>query len=223
MDTPHPPAKRIEPLTEPEEKTGRKYFERNTKNARTGRILWFRVRVQGMSTHDAWVSIFPNGSKNRRSIQQQASRFLRWYEENYPGTFHEIAAAFDLTPQRMGEQLDEMFHAKVWRWDPKQEKHVETDEPNWKVRTAAFDRLLKLIEKDEKWRRQFIEQDESRPVNLATIPEFKTMEEFEAWKANRDILKEIEEKRKQAMEAHERVVEAEGRKLPPPPVNGAHH
>ena len=93
----------------------------------------------------------------------------------------------------------------MWRWDPVQEKHVETDQPDHKVRLAAFDRLLKLMEKDDTWKRKFVEHDEARPTQLNLPPEAKTFEEFEEWRKKRDTLGEIERKRKEATAARDRA------------------
>lgn len=222
MDTPSAPPPSPQKLPVPIEKQGRKYYERNKLNAHIGRLLWFRVRVQGMSTHDAWMDLHPDTKAARRSVQVMASRFLKWYDENYPATFHEIAQAYNLNPDRMGEILDECFNAKIWRWDPKQEQYVETNEPNLKMRLAAWDRLLKLMEKDEKWRKQFLEQEQDRPMQFNIPPEHATVEQWEEWAKSQDLIGSIERRRKEATEARNRRLQEEGRPLPPPPVNGAH-
>ena len=96
-------------LPVPVEKQGAKYYDRNEKNAHVGRLLWFRVRVQGMPTVEAWRQLHPETTAADRSIQNMGSRFLKWYEETYPATFHEIAVAYNLTPDRMGELIDAAF------------------------------------------------------------------------------------------------------------------
>ena len=53
-------------------------------------------------------------------------------------------------------------------------------------------------------------------------PEFKTFEEFEVWRKSRDLIGDIERRRKEATAARERTAAAEGRVLPSPPMNGTH-
>ena len=172
-----------------------------------------------MSSSEAWDEVFPGSAAAKRTKQTMASRFLKWYEATYPATFHEIAAAYDLTPDRMGELIDTAFSAHKWRWDPVQEKHVETAEPDWKVRFAAYDRLIRLMEKDDKWRREFLEKDQEKPTQLNLPREAATFEEFEEWRRKQDIIGEIERKRKEATEARDRAMREQGLE-PPPPLSG---
>ena len=146
-----------------------------------GRLLWFRVKVQGMSSKDAWDEVFPGGNASDRSKQKMASRFLKWYGATYPATFNEVAAEFDLTPERVG---------------------------------------VKLMEKDAKWRRQFVEQEENKRAQLNTPPEQATVEQWEAWAQNQDLLGDIERARKEATKARDARLAAEGRTPPTtPPFN----
>ena len=222
MEAGQVPTPRDQPVA-PEQITQVNLYVPNETNRLLGYRLWFRVRIEHVPPADAWGAVFPDSKSRGDNAKRQANRFLKWYEEHFPPPFDHAANVLGLSPYKILENIKLMMDTTLWEWDQKKGKKVDTGRPDHKIRVLGHRELIKLVEKSEKWRRQFLEQDQSRPVNLVTVPEFKTMEEFEAWKANRDILKEIEEKRKAAMEAHQRVVEAEGRKLPAPPVNGSHH
>ena len=75
-------------------------------------------------------------------------------------------------------------------------------EPDWRVRFAAYDRLLKLMEKDDAWRREFIEKDKAKPTEMTKVPQFETVQEFEEWAKTHDPLANIEANRKAATEVH---------------------
>ena len=83
----------------------------------------------------------------------------------------------------------------------------------------AHDRLIKLVEKDEKWRRDFTEQRTNKPTEMPEVPQFETVPEFEEWAKKNDPLAGIEADRKAATEARNRRLAEQGR-LPMPPRNG---
>ena len=195
-------------------------YAANETNRLLGYRLWFRVRVEHVTPAQGWGEVFPNSKSSGKSAQVQASRFLKWYEETYPPTFAQVANALGLSPYKIMGNIKLMMDATLWEWDDGLKKKVDTGRPDHKVRLLAHRELIKLVEKSEKWRREFLEQDAGRPAQLNTPPEFNTVEEFEAWMQKRNVIEEIERKRNQAIEAHRRMLEKEGRKLPPPPVNG---
>ena len=43
-------------------------YAKNELNRQRGRSLWFRVKVEGMSTLTAWRQVFPNSIANDRSV-----------------------------------------------------------------------------------------------------------------------------------------------------------
>ena len=211
-----PPAVQDKPLVTTADKT----YQKNEINRQRGRSLWFRVEVEGMSPVTAWREVFPNSIANGESCKRQYYRFMAWYKKTYPPVFDEVADALGLTAEYLMKGLKDMMEATVREWDPEANRKVDTGWPDWKVRATGFREYLKLVKESERWRRQFLEQDQNRPTNLITTPEFKTVEEFEAWMKKRNIIAEIEKKRMEAIAAQKRTLEAEGRKVPTPPING---
>ena len=60
---------RFDSLPEPVENKAVRTFPRNKITQHAGRLLWFRVRVQGMLTSDAWLQLFPGTTAKPRIIQ----------------------------------------------------------------------------------------------------------------------------------------------------------
>ena len=64
------------------------------------------------------------------------SRFMKWYDREYPETLEESGAEHDLGPHTLMELLDDMLNAVVWRWDAEKGEHVPTKQPDYKARAA---------------------------------------------------------------------------------------
>ena len=187
-----------------------------------GYRLWFRVRVERVELAEAWRGVFPDSKSRGHSAEVQASRFLKWYEETYPPTFDQVANALGLSPYFIMKNLRLMMRATIWEWDAEANRKVDTRRPDLKMRVLGHRELVKLVEKSEKWRKEFLEQEANRPPQFDLPPEHATVEQWEEWAKRQDVLGDIERGRKEATEARNRRLQEEGRQLPPPRVNGAH-
>lgn len=219
-------AKRVVGIVDdaPAEKTPVSHYEQNESNRILGYRIWFYVRVEGRTQLAAWREVFPGSTAADNSARAQCGRFLRWYEDTYPPTFHMAANAFRLHPYRLMSEFNAMLGANRWVWDNKVGGLVETNAPDYRTRLGAMKELFKLVGKSELWRKQFLEQDQSRPTDLVTTPRFETVEEFEEWAQKNDVLKKIAAKRAAATEERDRRLAEEGRLPMPkrPPMNGSH-
>ncbi len=211
-------APRDKPVTTVADKT----FAKNELNRQRGRGLWFRVNVEGMSVTTAWRIVFPESNCTDRSASDQYYRFMAWYKKVYPPVFDEVVDALGLTAEYIIQGLKDMMEATVWEWDGKADCKVDTGRPDYKVRVTGHRELMKIVKESERWRKQFLEQEANRPTQLNTPPEHATVEEWEAWRDKQDTIAKMERDRKEATEARNRRLEAEGRQIPPPRVNGAH-
>ena len=221
MEAIHAPVPRDQPQEQPKLKKVSPYVASET-NRILGYRLWFRVKHEHVSPADAWGEVFPNSKSRGDNAKNQANRFLKWYEETYPPTFDQVANALGLTPYMIMKNIRLMMRATLWKWSEADKKEVNTGRPDLKMRAMGHDRLMKLVEKSERWRKQFLEQEANRPTQLNTPPEHATVEEWEAWRDKQDTIAKIERDRKAATEARNRRLQEEGRQIPPPRVNGAH-
>ena len=159
-----PPAVRDQPLTTVADKT----YQKNEINRERGRGMWFRVNTEGMSPVTAWREMFPDGDASDESAKRQYYRFMAWYKQTYPPVFDEVADALGLTAEYIIQGIKDMMEATVWEWDATANCKVDTGRPDWKVRAAGHDRLMKIVKESERWRKQFLEQEANRPTQLNT-------------------------------------------------------
>ena len=126
-------------------------YARNSRNRHRGRQLWFRIRVEGKTMAQAWMEVSPDSSANsKKSASNMCSRFMKWYDREYPETFDEAGLVFDLGPHSMMATVRDMLKAVVWRWNAEQGKYLPTEQPDFKARAAGFDRLKALIEMSDR-------------------------------------------------------------------------
>ena len=181
-------------------------YARNSRNRHWGRQLWWRVRVEGKTMAQAWMEVFPDSkASSRDSARNMCSRFMKWYDREYPETLEESGAEHDFGPHTLMELLDDLRNAVVWRWDAEKGEHVPTKQPDYKARAAAFDRLMKVIEASDRWKKRAV--GEEAPTDLQLPPKFDTPQEFETWAREQDMKKRIEMERESAAEEMKRLRE----------------
>ena len=199
----------------PQEITPVSAYLTNEKNRLNGYRIWFRVRVEGWRPVTAWREVFPDSTAADESARTQCSRFLKWYEETYPPTFHQAANKFRLHPYRLMAKFNELIDAKRWAWSEEAGTLVETAAPNHAVQLNVIRELLKLVARSELWRKQFLEQESTQPALEDLPPKFRTVPEYEEWMQRQDLLGDIARSRREATEARDRRLAEEGR-LPLP-------
>ena len=106
----------------PVERTVVKYYEPSETNRINGYRLWFRIRVEGVTPAEAWRGVFPGSTSSDSSARVQAQRLLKFYEEEYPPTFAQVANALGLSPYVLLANLKDALEATIWEWDDKLKK-----------------------------------------------------------------------------------------------------
>ena len=160
-------------------------YARNSRNRHWGRQLWFRIRVEGKTMAQAWMEVSPDSSANsKKSASNMCSRFMKWYDREYPETFDEAGLVFDLGPHSLMSTIRDMLNAVVWRWDAKKGKYAPTKEPDHKTRAAGVDRLIKTMEMSDRWMKRAV--GEEMPTDLQSPPKIDTPQEFETWAREQD-------------------------------------
>lgn len=205
----------VNPPTEqpeaPQQVTTVNRFAGSETNRMLGYRIWFHVRVELVTKVDAWRGVFPDSKASDESARVMCSRFLKWYEEEYPPTFDRAAAALGLSPYYILQQIKLMMDATLWEWDESKKKKVNTGRPDLKMRLLGMRELIKLVKDSEKWRREFVEQRKEKPTDMHLPPEHTTVEEWEKWAQGQDLKGGIERARADATKARDERLNAEGR------------
>ena len=79
-------------------------YARNSRNRHWGRQLWWRVRGEEKTMAQAWMEVFPDSSaSSKKNASDMCSRFLKWYDREYPETLEESGAEHDFGPHTLME------------------------------------------------------------------------------------------------------------------------
>lgn len=176
-----------------------------TDNRIFGKALWHRVRIEGMTLADAYLSLRPNAQTSHRSASQTASRWIRWFEARFPYSISEALEAAGINILEMAKELKKLTEAKRQIWDEEAKDYKESKMPDPHVHLKAWELVLKLVRIETLEHGKFNAHKE-RKNQLLFPPSFKTMEEFEA--AAKEILSKDNLERDRQMQArrtHEQI------------------
>ena len=159
-----------------------KHPEQARSNRMTGLKLIILTEACGYTNVAAYRLVRPESRASDRNAADYVTKLKAHHRKTYPLSINEALDVHGVTIEWVIEKLKKILDAKKLRWIAKEERYEETTFDDYRVQLAAMDRLLKIVNLDEKSRQELaVGKAEMQKMQLNTGPKFETIEEWQEW------------------------------------------